>query len=145
MNALSDPPAHDRFHHPLTVEATDIDANRHANNIAYLRWVQDAAVAHWQAAIEPELAAAMAWVVVRHEIDYKKPALLGDALVVQTWVNAISAATTERLCEIVRPADGQILARARTLWCALDPRTGRPRRIDDRIRAAFLALRQNRA
>jgi acyl-CoA thioester hydrolase len=145
MNSLPDPPAHDRFHHPLTVEAADIDANQHANNIAYLRWVQDAAVAHWQAAIEPELARAMAWVVVRHEIDYKKPALLGDALVVQTWVNAISAATTERLCEIVRPADNQILARARTIWCALDPRTGRPRRIDDRIRAAFLALRQNRA
>jgi acyl-CoA thioester hydrolase len=144
MTIARDRPQHDRFHHPLNVVEADIDTNRHANNIAYLRWVQDAAVAHWLAAVEPELARSMSWVVVRHEIDYKKPAYLGDALVVQTWVGAITAATTERLCEIVRPADNQLLARARTIWCALDPQTGRPRRIDERIRAAFLASRQNR-
>ncbi|HEY5315729.1 MAG TPA: thioesterase family protein [Pirellulales bacterium] len=139
MTLARDPAPQARFQHALVVQAAEIDANRHANNIAYLRWVQDAAVAHWLAAVEPELARGMSWVVVRHEIDYKQPAYLGDALVVQTWIGAITAATTERLCEIVRPADNQLLARARTIWCALDPQTGRPRRIDQRIREAFLA------
>jgi len=126
-----------RFDHPVQVAAEDIDANRHANNIAYLRWVQEAAVAHWRAAVGPELADSLQWVVIRHEIDYKKPAFADDRLVVHTWVEALSAATTERFCEIVRPADGQILARARTIWCALDPQTGKPKRLDAWIREAF--------
>lgn len=129
---------HARFEHPLTVVAADIDANRHANNIAYLHWVQDAAVAHWSAAVESELAAGMLWVVVRHEIDYKKPAYLGDALLVRTWVEAMTAATTERFCEIIRTADGLLLAKARTIWCSIDPVTGRPKRIGSQVRAAFV-------
>lgn len=127
----------EQFEHPVTVEAADIDANRHVNNVAYLRWVQDAAVAHWRAAVEPELARTVQWVVVRHEIDYKKPAHLGDSLVVRTWIEQVTAATTERFCEILRPADGQLLARARTIWCAIDPETGKPKRIDSRLRAVF--------
>ncbi len=126
-----------RFDHPVRVVEGDIDANGHANNVAYLRWVQDAAVAHWFAAVAPDLAAAITWAVVRHEIDYRRPALLGDALVARTWVGAMTAATCERFCRVIRPRDGQILAQSRTTWCVFDPATGRPRRIDPRLRAAF--------
>jgi acyl-CoA thioester hydrolase len=66
------------FDRAVTVAAEDIDANGHANNVVYLRWVQEAATAHWFAAVEPGLASSVSWVVVRHEIDYKKPAHLGD-------------------------------------------------------------------
>ena len=54
----SDPAATTAIEHSVTVASDDIDANRHANNIAYLRWVQDAAVAHWLAAVDSELAPA---------------------------------------------------------------------------------------
>jgi acyl-CoA thioester hydrolase len=127
------------FDHPLTVEPGDIDANAHANNVVYLRWVQEAAVAHWFAAVEPDLASSIAWAVVRHEIDYKRPALLGDSLIARTWVGEVTAATCERFCEVLRPIDGQTLARVRTLWCVFDSASGRPRRIDPRVRAAFEA------
>ena len=125
------------FDHPVAVEAGDIDTNGHANNVVYLRWVQEAAVAHWFAAVEPELASSITWAVVRHEIDYKRPAFLGDVLIARTWVGEVTAATCERSCEILRPLDGQVLARVRTLWCVFDPTSGRPRRIDPRVRAAF--------
>lgn len=125
------------FDHPILVEPLDIDANGHANNVVYLRWVQDAAVAHWFAAVEPELAKAVTWAVVRHEIDYKRPAMLGDALIARTWIGEVTAATCERFCEIRRPGDGQTLARSRTIWCVFDPATGRPRRIDPRIKGFF--------
>jgi acyl-CoA thioester hydrolase len=125
------------FDHPITVEPIDIDINGHANNVVYLRWVQDAAVAHWFHAVEPELARAVAWAVVRHEIDYKRPAMLGDALIVRTWIGELTAATSERFCEIRRPLDGKTLARSRTIWCVFDPATGRPKRIDPRVLAAF--------
>jgi acyl-CoA thioester hydrolase len=134
---MPDPVPSPSFDHPITVAARDIDVNGHANNVVYVRWVQDAAVAHWFAAVEPELASSLTWAVVRHEIDYKRPAMAGNSLIARTWVGEVTAATCKRFCEITRPADGQVLARSRTIWCVFDPASGRPRRIDPRVRAAF--------
>ena len=130
-----------RFDHPILAGEADVDANGHVNNVVYLRWVQEAAVAHWKSVAAAEVRAAVSWVVVRHEIDYKRPAFPGDALVARTWVDVVTAATTERCCEIVRCEDGALLAKSRTVWCAIDPRTGRPRRIDPRVRSYVLADR----
>lgn len=127
----------DRYDHRVTVAHHDIDANDHANNVSYVRWIQEAAVAHWLAVVDPGLTDGLSWVVVRHEIDYKKPARCAEELVVRTWVGEITAATTVRFCEIRRRVDGELLARSRTVWCALDARTGRPKRIGPEIRALF--------
>ncbi len=127
----------ERFAHPIVVADADIDGNGHANNVVYLRWVQEAAVAHWSAVVDPDLAKALSWVVVRHEIDYKRPAYRGESLVVTTWLGEITAATTERFCAIARAVDGEVLARARTIWCAIDPGSGRPKRLDPRFRGYF--------
>src|SRR5438874_1376473 len=81
MNPPDRPTSGDRFDHPVRVEDADIDANGHANNVAYLRWVQEAAVAHWSAVVEPGATANLSWVVVRHEIDYERPAYRDDALI----------------------------------------------------------------
>lgn len=121
----------------VTVAAEDIDANGHANNVVYLRWVQEAATAHWFAAVEPTLAASVSWVVVRHEIDYKKPARLGDELIVRTWIGEMTRVTSERFCDVIRRSDGLVLARARTIWCTFDPATGRPVRIPPGTRSSF--------
>jgi len=33
----------------IAVEPADIDGFGHVNNVVYLRWVQDIAIAHWKA------------------------------------------------------------------------------------------------
>ncbi|MDR1282652.1 MAG: acyl-CoA thioesterase [Opitutaceae bacterium] len=135
------PPRGERTpHHDyrVVVSEADIDVNRHANNIVYLRWVQDAAISHWRAAVDRATSDAIAWVVARHEIDYKKPAFAGDALVVRTWVEAMSAVTSERHCAILRESDGQLLAQVRTVWCAVNPATGRPRRLPAGLDGKFV-------
>jgi acyl-CoA thioester hydrolase len=123
----------------LSVEVApgDIDFNGHVSNIAYVRWVQDVAVAHWSALAPAEAQAAIAWVVLRHEIDYKAAAVLGDGVALRTWVGAASGLTFERHTEILRAADRRVLVRARTLWCPISVRTGRPRRVTDELRALF--------
>lgn len=126
------------FDHPVRAEEADTDANGHVNNVVYLRWVQEAAAAHWAAVSAADLRAEFSWVVVRHEIDYKRPAFPGDALVARTRVDVITAATTERCCEILRGEGGELLAKSRTIWCAIHPETGKPRRLDPRIRSYFL-------
>ena len=122
----------------IEVEPADIDALGHVNNVAYLRWVQDVAVAHWKAAAAAEDQAKLLWVVVRHEIDYKHPAHLGDQIVARTWVGTASRVRFERHTELLRAGDRCLLAKARTLWCAVDA-AGRPASVSPDVRARFSA------
>ena len=123
------------YEYTLRVGAPDLDERAHVNNVVYLRWVQDAASAHW-ARLAPDGARdEIAWVALRHEIDYLSPALLDDEIVVRTWVGVAQGLSFERFTEIRRREDGRVLARARTLWCPVDARTGKPQRVSAEVRA----------
>jgi acyl-CoA thioester hydrolase len=110
----------------IEVEPTDIDQLGHVNNVTYVRWVQDVAQAHWMAPATTEYQERLLWIVLRHEIDYKQSARLGDNIQVRTWVGTATRATFERFTELRRAADGVLLANARTLWCPIDAQTRRP-------------------
>jgi acyl-CoA thioester hydrolase len=125
------------FEHTLRVEPADLDEQAHVNNVVYVRWVQDIADAHWRALASPQVRAELAWVATRHEIDYLSPAMLGDEIAVRTRVGHAEGLTFERFTDIQRVADGRLLARSRTLWVPVDPRTGRPRRVSEEVRAQF--------
>ncbi|MGE5925895.1 MAG: acyl-CoA thioesterase [Gemmatimonadota bacterium] len=121
----------------VDVGAGDIDDLGHVNNIVYLRWVQEAATAHWRAAAPADAVDAVAWVVRRHEIDYRHPAMPGDRVVVRTWIGKADGLTFERLTAILRASDRRILAEARTLWIPVDARSGRPTRVSEEVRRRF--------
>lgn len=124
----------------LDVQPGDIDQLNHVNNVVYLRWVQESAVAHWTEVASAQAQAELFWVVVRHEIDYRRPALLGDRIIARTWVGkAASPRAFERNTEILRERDRALLARARTLWCPMDMRTGRPAKVSEEVQLAFSA------
>lgn len=127
----------ERFEWPIEIVADDIDDLGHVNNVVYLRWVQEVAIAHWSSAATPEQQAAVAWVAIRHEIDYKHPAMLGDAIVARTWVGIADSHRFERHTEIVRAHDNKLLSRARTLWCPISRSSGRITRVSNEIRARF--------
>jgi acyl-CoA thioester hydrolase len=99
--------------------------------------VQDVATAHWRALASPEAQEAIGWVVLRHEIDYKAPACLGDEILLRTWVGQATRVTFERFTEIRRKIDHQLLSQARTLWCPIDAGTGRPIRVSAEVRNQF--------
>lgn len=123
----------------IAVRPEDIDELGHVNNVVYLLWVQQAAVAHWQTIAPAEDQAALRWVVVRHEIDYKQAARAGDEILARTWVGAASRLKFVRHTEITRASDNHVLARALTLWCPIDVRTGRPVAVSAAVRALFSA------
>jgi acyl-CoA thioester hydrolase len=125
------------FFLPLRVMPEHLDPQGHVNNVTFVRFIQEAAVAHWLAAAPPELQSGIGWVVRRHEIDYLRPGQLGDELVAKTWVGEPSGATWERFTEIQRVETGQILVKARTVWVLLDANSGRPRRVDARMISAL--------
>ena len=121
----------------VPVLPADIDEQNHVNNTVYLRWVQDVATAHWKSLAGAESQAAIGWVVLRHEIDYKMPASRGDEILLRTWVGQASRLKFERFTEIRRKSDHQLLAQARTLWVPIDVHTGKPTRVSAELRSQF--------
>jgi acyl-CoA thioester hydrolase len=121
----------------VPVLPADIDEQDHVNNTVHLRWVQEVAVAHWRALTSPNVQESIGWVVLRHEIEYKMPAVISDEIELITWVGKATRLTFERFTEIRRKRDDQLLARARTMWCPIDPKTGRPLRVPDEVRSRF--------
>lgn len=126
----------------LPVQATghDIDANGHVNNIVYVQWMQDVAIAHSDAVgcSAATSAAGATWVARSHHIDYLRPAYAGDRILVQTWlIAATRKSSSSRRYRIVRDSDGTVLARGETLWVFIDTQTGRPRTIPSEVIGCF--------
>ena len=118
-----------KFSHLFRVLGADIDTQGHVNNVACVRWIQDVAVAHWFSVTTEATREEMSWVVLRHEIDYKKPAFENEEIVVETWVGEPTRISWERFTEIKRGEN--LLCRARSVWCLIDRETSRPKRITE--------------
>jgi acyl-CoA thioester hydrolase len=130
-------PATQAFEIALPVEPADLDQLGHVNNVTYLRWVQEAAVAHWTAVAPAADQAKIKWLVLRHEIDYLQPAFLGDGIIARTWVGSASRVRFERFTELLRAGDRTLLAKARTMWCPIDAQRHRPVAVSAEVRARF--------
>jgi acyl-CoA thioester hydrolase len=127
----------ERYRIVIPVRSEDIDEQGHVNNVVYLRYAQEAATEHWRTRAAPEDQAALVWVVVRHEIDYKRPTFAGETLVAETWVGPASRRTFERRVEIRGQDDGRVRATVRSLWCPLDATTLRPTEPSAGVRERF--------
>lgn len=125
------------FEMKILIEPADIDQLGHVNNVRYVRWVQDAAVAHWRARAPAAEQERLFWVVLRHEIDYLQPAFLSEELTVRTWVGQATRLKFERITEFTRARDGLQIAKARTIWCPIDATTAKPVEVSAEIRSLF--------
>jgi acyl-CoA thioester hydrolase len=128
------------YEHLHTVADGEIDALRHANNVAYVEWMQAAAVAHSTAQGWPGeryRRLGRGWVVRSHAIEYHQPAVAGEQIVVRTWVATMKKVTSVRRYRIVRQADGELLATAETKWAFIDYATGQPARVPREISDSF--------
>jgi len=126
------------FVHEVEVVEADIDNLGHASNLVYLRWVQEAALAHSTALGFSEqvyLARGEVWVVRKHEIEYLRAAVKGDRLRIGTRVVSMKAANSVRRTEIFRGTE--LICRAATDWVYVELARGRPLRIPADLRSAF--------
>jgi acyl-CoA thioester hydrolase len=128
------------FAHTFTIPAASMDGNGHVNNLEYLRWMQEIAMAHsdargWDLARYGE--AGSSWVVRSHAIEYLRPAFAGEALTVLTWIEGFEQQESLRHYLFWRERDRKVLAKSRTLWVYVDATTGRARPIPAEFRSAF--------
>ena len=117
------------FTRPFTAMPADIDELGHVNNAVWVRWVQDLAVAHWQALATAEEQAGLVWVVTRHEIDYRGNVRLGETVRGETWVpGAPYGARFDRHFRFLG-ADGKATVEGISTWALLDRTSGRLLRV----------------
>jgi acyl-CoA thioester hydrolase len=115
-----------------------IDRMGHVNNAVWVQWMEALATAHWEAVAPVEHQAAYAWLVVRHEIDYRGNIREGESAQATTWVAAPpEGAKFERRYEFRNEA-GKLLVAARTQWAMLDIATGRIMRVPVDVATPFL-------
>ena len=126
----------------LEALAADIDAYDHVNNSVYLSWLDRAAWSH-SAILGLNLQGCVTMrrgmAAHRTEIDYLRAALLGDRVLVGTWiVDTDSKLRVERRFQIRREADGETLARARIDYVCINLDSGRAVRMPDSFRKAYI-------
>jgi acyl-CoA thioester hydrolase len=116
-----------------------IDELGHVNNAVWVQWIQEVATTHWRATAAAEHVAAYIWVVIRHEIDYLRPLLVGETARARTWVpGAPRGARFDRLIEFTG-GNGKVLVKARTTWAMIEQASGRPARVPPEVSERFLA------
>ena len=115
-----------------------IDELGHVNNAVWVQWIQEVALDHWYSIATPAHQDAYFWVVVRHEIDYLRPAFAGETLTGRTWVGeAPKGARFDRHMEFTGE-DGKVRVRAVTQWAIIDKAAGRPIRVPPEVVAPFM-------
>ena len=127
--------------HSLTLTAgpEHIDVMGHVNNAVWVQWMEAIATAHWEAVAPPEHQAAYAWVVTRHEIDYRGNIKQGESVTAETFIpDPPSGAKFDRRVDF-RNMAGKLIVSARTTWALIDRNTGRLLRVPAEVAAPFMA------
>src|ERR1035441_4244605 len=123
----------------IIVPAEAVDRNRHVNNVAYVQWMQDAAIAHSAATGCTRMTEAIGatWVARMHRIEYLSPAFAGEAITILTWVADFRKVRSLRRYKFIRAADQKVLAQGETDWVLVDVATGHPRGIPAELANLF--------
>ena len=120
------------------VRREDTDQFGHVNNLVWLRFTLELATAHSDAVGWDEARyrdAGVVWIVHRHEIDYSRPALPGDTLWEETWVEEMRGARCVRVYRFT--LDERVVVEARTTWVLTRTASGRACRVTSALLKAF--------
>jgi acyl-CoA thioester hydrolase len=126
----------------IEVTAEDVDRNGHVNNVVYIQWMQDAAIAHARASgcTKASQAVGASWVVRTHHIEYLIPVFAGEKITVLTWPANFQRVRSLRKYKFIRADDQAVIARAETDWVFINAKTGRPLSIPEEVRATLPVL-----
>ena len=118
----------------------DTDAGGGVHNTVYLRFIE---IARTNLAIQMGMSfdeirrTQIHPVVVRTEIDYKRPALLGDLLDVKGRITEVGGVRFWVEFEILRPSDGALLVTCRQALALVQLPQGRPVRLPEGFPESF--------
>jgi acyl-CoA thioester hydrolase len=116
---------------PVKVYFYDTDAGGVVHNVAYLRMIEQ---------VRSELAEHLGWdlkamveagadcpVVYRTEIDYVRPAKIGDELVIEAKLVKVERVRMTFEFRMLKKPDDQVMVKCRQILVPVDLASGRPR------------------
>ena len=110
----------------------DTDCGGVVHNIAYLRMIETCRTrlaAQLGMALREMAQTQLFPVVTRTEIDYRKPAVLGDELLIKGRLESVERVRFWCSFEMVRPSDGMLLITCRQSLALVQMPQGRPCRL----------------
>jgi len=131
MTARDDTP---RIRTEVQVMFFDTDCAAVVHNIAYLRFIEIA-----RTLLAGQLGLGLSQmadqqkypVVVRTEIDYRRPARLGDKLVIEGWLDQLERVRFWCGFRITREADATVIAQSRQMLAIIEMPSGKLLRLPD--------------
>lgn len=124
------------YHFEIAVKPEEIDFMGHVNNAFYLKWVQEAVLAHWRSIASPDEVNDHLWVALKHEITYLRPTFLGDIICLTVRLKNVQGARA--FYEILIQRSQDILAEVKSSWCCIDAQTLRPTRLAREVVERFI-------
>jgi acyl-CoA thioester hydrolase len=125
------------------VAPEEIDEYAHVNNAVYLQWLDGIAWAHSShlgLPLESCLALRRGMAVRHTRLDYLEAALLGDTLLIATWIVACDGRLRcTRRFDILRVANGKRVLEAEIEYFCLNLDTGKPSRFPPEFTGLYVA------
>ncbi|MEM6413373.1 MAG: thioesterase family protein [Pseudomonadota bacterium] len=126
-------PVRNPFVRRQRAEQHDVDAFGHVNNLRYVDWAQEVAWGHSEMlgmSLDDFVQSGFAFVVQRHEFDYKLPVLDGQEVLIATWIAENDGIVRlNRAYEMRRPDDGALVFQGITRFVTVELASGRPVRM----------------
>ena len=128
----------DGFTRDFTARPSDIDELGHVNNAVWVQWIQEIALAHWDAIApaEHQEALCLGRDPARDRLP-RQSERRRERVTAETWVgDAARARGSTGSCG--SRADGKTMVEAVTTWALIEKATGRLVRITPELAAPFL-------
>ena len=122
----------------------DTDCAGVVHNIAYLRFIEISRTLLGDQigmGLADMAKTKMFPVVVRTEIDYRKPATVGDKIIVKGWMDKVERMRFWVAFKITRPSDGALIAECRQMMAVVQMPEGRPVRLPKEWDTRFAHLK----
>jgi acyl-CoA thioester hydrolase len=118
-----------RFSSELQVRPDDIDMNRHVHASRYFDFVLAARyeqmASGYKMSMEEFLALGLGWFVRSFHIEYKRPLLLGEWMIVTTWVEEIMRDSVRVQFEICKKSNRKLASEGYGIYTLVSLSTGR--------------------
>jgi len=126
----------------IKVRGYHLDVYQHVNNARYLEfleearwaWLEDTEAFRWMSANH------LAFVVVNININYRRPAVLGDVLRVDSRIQQLREKSGVIEQQVIRQSDGEIVADALLTFACIDLRTQKAQVLTGELRQKMVAM-----
>ncbi|PYG47536.1 thioesterase-3 [Pantoea sp. AG1095] len=126
----------------IKVRGYHLDVYQHVNNARYLefleearwQWLEDVDAFHWL--MEQQLA----FVVVNININYRRPAVLGDVLNIESEVSQLSGKSGIIAQRVLLASDNSVVADAALTFVCIDLRTQKAVPMEGELRERLISL-----